>query len=350
MSFRYEFDKSSKKYICPKCNKKKLVCFYDSETKEQMPLVFGVCERKNSCGYVSYPEFKDNSKNTNTFVYKPPKQTSFLEYNLVSKCLKNYSNNNFIQFLKSLFNDDQVNDVISKYHIGTSKYWNGATVFWQIDNNNKVRTGKTMLYDKKTGKRVKKPYNHVNWVHSILKIKDFNLETCLFGLHLINNFETNSIAIVESEKTAIIMSIYKPEYLWLSTGQVGCFNYKYLKPIRNYKIIAYPDKKEFQKWQSKAVELNQMGFDITISNFIENLDCIDGTDLADLVLDEINENSNESQYNSNDDRHKENITIIKSNTEILVSRLSEINPELLNLITTFDLVDPNGNPIQIVNP
>ena len=31
-----------------------------------------------------------------------------------------------------------------RYKVGTSKYWDGATVFWQTDNQNKVRTGKIM--------------------------------------------------------------------------------------------------------------------------------------------------------------------------------------------------------------
>ena len=45
-----------------------------------------------------------------------------------------------------------------------------------------------MLYDEDTGKRVKKPYNHITWVHNPDKdlkeksITDFNLKQCLLFL------------------------------------------------------------------------------------------------------------------------------------------------------------------------
>ena len=67
--------------------------------------------------------------------------------------------NNFIQFLKTLFTETEVNEAIQKYYIGTSKHWNGATIFWQIDNLEKVRHGKIMLFNPETGKRVKNKEN-----------------------------------------------------------------------------------------------------------------------------------------------------------------------------------------------
>ena len=68
---------------------------------------------------------------------------------------------------------------MKRYKVGTSKYWDGATVFWQTDNQNKVRTGKIMLYNSETGKRIKEPYNHVTWVHSVLHKGDYNLKGTL---------------------------------------------------------------------------------------------------------------------------------------------------------------------------
>jgi len=48
-------------------------------------------------------------------------------------------------------------------------------------------------------------------VHSILEIPKYNLKQCLFGLHLLNE-NLKQVAIVESEKTALIMSIEFPNY------------------------------------------------------------------------------------------------------------------------------------------
>lgn len=42
-----------------------------------------------------------------------------------------------------------------------------------------------MLYNPTTGKRIKEPYNHVTWVHSVLHKEDYNLKQCFFGEHLL---------------------------------------------------------------------------------------------------------------------------------------------------------------------
>lgn len=53
------------------------------------------------------------------------------------------------------------------YHVGIFRHWTGATVFWQIGTRGQVRTGKIMPYDSKTGKRIKKPFNHITWAYSL---------------------------------------------------------------------------------------------------------------------------------------------------------------------------------------
>src|SRR5690606_29533189 len=114
-----------------------------------------------------------------------------------------------------------------------------------------VRHGKIMLYNSGTGKRTKNPNGkaYINSVRSTLKLKDFNLCQCLFGLHLINETETRTVAIVEGEKTAVIMSLFKPEYVWLATGSKQGFKYEMLNPLKGFKIIAFPDKREYTDWQ-----------------------------------------------------------------------------------------------------
>ena len=90
------------------------------------------------------------------------------------------------------------------YRVGTSKHWQGATVFWQIAADGEVRGGKIMLYDRLTGHRVQEPFPHINWVHSVLKLPDFKLTQCFFGEHLLPYIRDKPVAIVESEKTAIL--------------------------------------------------------------------------------------------------------------------------------------------------
>ena len=153
-----------------------------------------------------------------------------------------------------------------------------------MDHTGNIRSGKIMNYDTATGKRQKnkdgKPLIH--WAHSVLKIPNYNLKQCLFGLHLLNE-TTKQVAIVESEKTALIMSIEFPEYTWMSTGSLQGFKYEYLAPLKGKDIIAFPDKGGYDKWRDTADMLNNNGFEIEVSKLLENKEYEDGWDLVDVI-------------------------------------------------------------------
>jgi hypothetical protein len=191
---------------------------------------------------------------------------------------------NFISYLLGNFEPKIVSQAIDMYHIGTTNYWYGATIFWQIDTKNVIRGGKIMQYNCDTGKRVKKPFNHVSWMHKQKKLNNFVLHQCLFGLHnLIRITKGDTICIVESEKTAIIMSIVMPNFLWLATGSKTGFKENMLQPIKDYAIIAYPDKTEYKTWNEKAILLNKEGFKIECSNLLESIELENGGDLVDFL-------------------------------------------------------------------
>ncbi|MGV9004721.1 DUF6371 domain-containing protein [Flavobacterium sp.] len=331
---KYSFDTSSKKFICPLCNKKRFVRFIHIATNIYLDEKYGRCDRETSCGYFNKPE--TSVANPFLSIANPILKSSINNElpslhsnNVLQSTLKMYCNNNFYLFLTTLFPKEDVQAVFSKYRIGTSKNWNGATVFWQIDHQSNIRAGKIILFCKDSCKRVKHPYPHITWVHSKLKIKDFSLKQCLFGLHLV--VAKTKIAIVESEKTAIIMDLFMPEYIWIATGSKQNFKNEILFPIKNNEIIAFPDKSEYKDWQVKAIELNKIGYNISVSNYVENIDCNTGTDLADLYISS-----------------EKNIEVTElTNQQIEIIRLSEINPELLNLISTFELCDSFDNAIDV---
>lgn len=346
MEYRYKLDKTSKKYRCKRCNKITLVKFIDTQTGEMMNDNYGRCDRQSKCSFFEVPKAEKTIQFE--YVYKKPQPVSYHNNNLIAESRRNFKQNNFIQFVKSLFGVDATKEVILKYLIGTSKKWNGANVFWQIDNNENVRHGKIMLYNSKTGKRQKNELGkaYISSVRSVLKLKDYNLKQCLFGLHLINEAEIKSLAIVESEKTAILMSVFKPEYIWLATGSKSGFKYEYLKPIRDFKIIGFPDKSEYNDWNNKAIELNNLGFNISVSKWLEETDYKDGADLADVLIEEKLYNKIEvKEVKKNQDLKP--TELIYTPTEILVKRLALKNSNILKLIDVFKLSDPNGISIRV---
>ena len=216
-----------------------------------------------------------------------------IDSKMMLKSLCCYTKNNFVKFLLNYFTSEQVNKTVEKYRIGTSSKWDGATIFWQIDNDWDIRTGKIMLYNPENGKRVKQPYNHISWVHSPdrnLKhdYVDFNLKQCFFGEHLISD-NINSYSIVESEKTAVICSLLNPKITWLATGGLQNINEDRLIPLLGKKLTFYPDKGEaYDKWVEKLQPFMET-YDIKVSDILnKNKQVQDGEDLADLGLMKLN--------------------------------------------------------------
>jgi hypothetical protein len=359
-SFKYSLDKSSKKNICPNCNKKTFVFYVNTETGNYLPTDFGRCDREQNCNYHKAPPkgkrgylipfltLKDitdkacklvdingvismipNSQileknqstcfvsewylKTSTINYlnneskcfntgltpfinevktiKPPQpiEPSFHNLELQNKLINQYNNqnndDNLTTFLLDNFTFEEVQKASQNYYLtGTNYCWKNATMFWQIDDKEQIRGAKIMLYNTNTGKRTKEPYNHINWLHKAIKEPDFNLCQCLFGLHLINEDYQKSIAIVESEKTAIIMSIYLPEFIWIATGSKSNFKFELLKPLKKRNCFAFPDKGEFNNWSNKAKELKNKGFKIEVSNLLEQTSFKNGFDLADYYF------------------------------------------------------------------
>jgi hypothetical protein len=192
-----------------------------------------------------------------------------------------------------------------------------------------------MLFNSETGKRTKDKNGKgfINSVRSVLKLKDFNLNQCLFGLHLVNETNIKTIALVEAEKTAIIMSLFKPQYTWLATGSKSGLKYEFLKPIKNFKIIAFPDKSEYLDWLKIATELNGFGFKIVVNDWLEHQNDFEaGTDLADVYINEL--------------KDFERVEVEYSETEQAIHRIEQHTPEIRQLINTFDLVDSYKNEIR----
>ena len=280
--YRYHLDKTSKKFNCPQCGKKSFVKYIETETGHYAESQYGRCDREIKCGFFEYPN--GNSIINYNYVAPPPVKPSYIDKEILQKTLTKYEINPLIVYLYSHYDDDEVNFTIDKYQVGTSNQFNSSTVFWQMDNTGNIRSGKIMNYDTSTGKRQKNKDGRplIHWAHSVLKIPNYNLKQCLFGLHLLND-NVKQVAIVESEKTALIMSIESPNYTWMSTGSLQGFKYEYLAPLKGTAIIAFPDKGGYAQWQKTADILNDKGFDIKVSQFLENNEYDDGWDLVDIL-------------------------------------------------------------------
>ena len=181
-------------------------------------------------------------------------------------------------------------ELMKKYHVGTSRHWQGSTVFWQIDSNGMARTGKIILYNPQAGKRVKQPFCHVTWVHSALHITGFNLRQCFFGEHLLTSEKSKPVGLVESEKTALVCSIHLPHFTWIASGgKNGCLNEECLSILRGRTVSLFPDLGATDYWRGKIPMMRQLGIHVQLYDYLERAATDEqrkqGLDIADLLLD-----------------------------------------------------------------
>lgn len=284
--YEYSLDRRNGRdfiHICPKCRKREFRRYVNNDTMEYLAEDVGKCNRQVKCKYHKppiehfheHPEKKRKEYSTeyrqqaNNIASKVSSKD--IEYDIIDRKYVQMSMsdklciNTFTRWLFNLIGNhpeygiDMVKSVIQKYNLGGSYRINGSVVFWQIDYNNHVRTGKIMFYNQQTGKRIKdeKRPNMINWIHYYLKKEhtlkeDFKLGQCFYGEHLLKEFPNATVAVFESEKTAIVASILFPTLVCIASGGLGGLNIQKCKVLANRHVLFFPDLGCYQQWKEKV--------------------------------------------------------------------------------------------------
>lgn len=273
--YRYSLKKGSKHEKCPNCGKKSFKRYVDTQTGQDAGEKYGRCEKINSCGYILYPKLdKDAKYEPKTHEFAPLKPVEYVPIEIVEATFNEYRSNIFFQYLRTTFGAIVATELIEKYNIGTAKH--GGTIFWQEDRQGRFRTGKVMYYTP-NGKRDKE---RKSWfTHSKIK-PDFNYQQCFFGLHLVS--AEKPVALCESEKTAVMMSVYQPEYTWIASGGSEMINVQRLMELpRLDKVFA--DNGQFEKWAQKTKIFDTRQMDVTVDLAVDSGILEIGSDILDLI-------------------------------------------------------------------
>jgi hypothetical protein len=235
----------------------------------------------------------------------PGKPTDFVPRKYLKRSLS--LNSNFVRFLRKYFTDLQITEAANNYLLGATR--SKEVIFWQIDIHGKIRTGKIMQYNPRTGRRVKTGYGGINWVHHKLKksnpsFSDFNLCQCYFGEHLLRLYPDKPVAIVEAEKTAVIASMINHDYNWLAAGNLNGLNVEKSRVLRDKTVILYPDAGCYNRWLRKVDQINHdLSLHLTVSDFLENFatsqQTHNGYDIADYILEQLLDSIESSINNIN---------------------------------------------------
>ena len=333
------------RHKCPKCGDPHSFAYYlDGNTGKPIDKTVDRCNHESGCGYHYTPKqfFIDNpmKKEQYNVSVTPPttpkhqREIGHIPFSFVERAAS--YNSTFVQFLCGLFDrytleSPTIERLMQDYALGATT--DGSVIYWQIDTKGRVRTGKVMKYNPETGHRIKDA-GGVNWIHSIMKKqkllpKDYNLTQCLFGEHLLKMYPNKVVALVESEKSALIASGVYPDYVWLATGGKSQLSIDKLKVLKGRTVIMFPDVDGFEYWANKAEELKTIGCKVIVSDLLEknatDEDRANKIDIADWLI----------CYLSNG-----TITEAKnelSEEERILQSMIENNPALQTLIDTFSL-------------
>ena len=326
------------KTVCAYCGKRTFVNYLYSDGTPVADGECGKCDRADNCGVHVPPReyFKNHQPLTSLYspqIRKPqrqqPKPPSCINAKDMLNTLREYERNPLVRFLHSVFDEvvgsEIVDKVVERYAVGTSTKWGGATVYWQIDQYGRIRTGKVMGYNAANGKRI---HTQNNYVHSILsdRYPNFNLEQCYFGSHLIveaehqadlNNAERRRLNIdgefhspiwlFESEKAAVIIAIALmwggEPFTFIPMATSGCGNLNptfeakrnpnhKIQVLKNRKVVLFPDAGKFDDWKAQGEKLKGFCQEVYISTVVEQdlhpykVDCEinDGDGFDDCIL------------------------------------------------------------------
>lgn len=183
-------------------------------------------------------------------------------------------------YLRQYFTDEELLRLIDRYRLGCLHKDRIVYPFFDIEG--RLRIMRTVRYDNE-GKRTK---NGISSAHGFLKEMgvihaQWKERPCMFGEHLLAEYPDCPVAIVSSEKLAIICALLIPSCIWLATG--GDSHIKEVGLIKEHlngrTVYLLPSKGKYRYWCEEAKRYQVKGL---VLDYIERMD--DTMELEDRLL------------------------------------------------------------------
>lgn len=245
---------------------------------------FGRCDREQSCGYFRYP-----SGVSPTWAEKavrkpePPKEPVIIPREVYHAEVR--WNNTLLRAYAPLIGEERLIRTMDLYMCGTGS--RGECLYPQYDGIF-LRTAKAILYGA-DGHRlnIEDGGFPVYWLHKspwlVQWTADRELKQCLFGQHLLLEFNNAEVWIVEAEKTAVLMAATddRTDRIWLACGGSqmlkGAID---LDCLKGREVTLVPDDGQYWNWKRTADAHGWKCWDI--STQAASSDWLAGCDIWDL--------------------------------------------------------------------
>ena len=278
----------STKHVCPSCGRRKCFTRYiDQTTGKYIGESCGKCDHDNSCGYHYSPRqyFHDHptaerpkSKSCKPTPPPPPKPLCTMSMDYVVRSRSHESE--FMKWFAIVSPTDALKRVYDDYLIGATK--DHGVIFWQIDIEQRVRSGKIMHYAADGHRKGNPTWTHASLIYNRLMSDDWTLSQCFFGEHLLKDSK-KTVCVVESEKTALVCSAFYPQFTWIATGGCAQLTVEKCRVLRGRKVIVYPDSGKYEEWAAKMKKTE--GIDYSIVSALERYP--GNTDIADIIISDV---------------------------------------------------------------
>ena len=252
-SYKWVLRKGSRKEVCPACGQRRFVPYVSAADGVTLAgPEYGRCDREQHCGYIKYPSANPDATlydalNLKQSEPKPPMRID----NGVVDALRPVPGL-FVAWMGGLLTTEQIERAACLYELGGYKQ---RVVFLQRGYDGEIHAGKLIEY-KADGHRNKDAFPPVQWLH---KVRDFapyvrgeELEQCFFGEFLLS-LTSRPVAIVESEKTAVVLSQLQPSAVWIASG--GSQGLKRLQDrecLNGRDVLLVPDNGCYWEWRGIA--------------------------------------------------------------------------------------------------
>lgn len=220
---------------------------------------------------------------------KQEPEKEFLTPGLIAQAEAMNEQTAFYKFMLSKFGDI-VKPVFAAYHVGGCKWFEQphglASAFPLIDRDGNLHDFQLAGF-KPDGKSATYPSGDKarNWALSRMGKSESRPGFCFFGENLLKERPTAPVAIVEAPKTCIVAALHYPQYVWLAclskmwlNSAVDC------EPLRNREIWLFPDRDGVAVWNDKANELKAGGYNVGVSDFLEQHPGEKNDDIADILI------------------------------------------------------------------
>jgi len=285
----------TEKFTCPCCGQvKRFTRFWDYWRNEwSADHAAGKCDRVESCGYYKYPD-RDAERRPDAVRIMPVQAPQIplipLNYMYDDQVTKEGANG-LKNWFFSMFDKDIVNSVWRD--MGAVAADAVQVIYWQFDRNGTAVTASAIQY-KEDGHRVKDAPKY--WAHKSLNVENYQPQKHLFGLRYAMTSTAVKVAVMESEKSALLCECarrqygYLKDYTFTATGGATMLDLTLTADLDLFKgrqLVLFPDSDAAgRSWLDKAKSYHAQ-VDDRAHGYAQTHEAPVGFDIGDLVADAV---------------------------------------------------------------